>query len=263
MSCKFGHTDCTNTEQCYLCFNSSKYIPEKKKSQGLKKNLNKKSNRMGSTLETKTQQRLQSTVTSDKTMADMTPNSGAGNVKGDAQIRGLVKCMIENKTQEVVRAKGHTQFTIKREWLDKLAREAPDENMEFWWLTFSFKDTDNQLYTVIDDQQMQDMIATLVHDRRIAKEADRKVDLANKLRKMTEAKNTELEATIDRLKAELEYYKLLADYTQIKKLINKYEEEANEIYDEFMHGDSSARQEAYNNVIDDLKKIINKEGDDV
>ena len=93
MSCKFGHTDCTNSEQCYLCFNSSKYIPEKKKAQGLKKNLNKKSNRMGSTLETKTQQRLQSTVAADKTMADMTPNSGAGNVKGDAQIRGLVKCM--------------------------------------------------------------------------------------------------------------------------------------------------------------------------
>jgi hypothetical protein len=216
MSCKFGHTDCTNSEQCYLCFNSSKYIPEKKKAQGLKKNLNKKSNRMGSTLETKTQQRLQSTVTADKTMADMTPNSGAGNVKGDAQIRGLVKCMIENKTQEVTRAKGHTQFTIKREWLDKLAREAPAENMEFWWLTFSFKDTDDQLYTVIDDQQMQDMIATLVEDRRIAKEADSKVDLANKLRKIAEAKNTELEATIDRLKAELEYYKALASNKEEK-----------------------------------------------
>lgn len=210
--CKFGHSDCTNSEQCFLCFNSSKYIPAKKKPQGIKKNLNKKSNRMGSNLEVKTQQRLQSTVVSDsdKTMADMTPNSGAGKVKGDAQIRGLVKCMIENKTQEVVRAKGHKSFTIKREWLDKLATEAPAENMEFWWLTFSFKDTDNQLYTIIDDQQMQDMIATLVEDRKIAKEADSKVDLANKLRKVAEAKNTELEATIDRLKAELEYYKALA-----------------------------------------------------
>ena len=88
--------------------------------------------------------------------------------------------------------------------------------MEFWWLTFSFKDTDNQLYTVIDDQQMQDMIATLVEDRRIAKEADSKVDLANKLRKIAEAKNTELEATIDRLKAELEYYKALASNKEEK-----------------------------------------------
>lgn len=203
--------DCTNSEQCYLCFNSSKYIPPKKKSQGIKKNVNKKSNRMGSTLEVKTQQRLKSSVTSDKTMADMTPNSGAGNVKGDAQIRGLVRCMIENKTQEVVRAKGHKSFTIKREWLDKLATEAPKEDMEFWWLTFSFKDTDDQLYTVIDDQQMQDMIATIVHDRRIAQEADKRIDLANKLRKIAETKNTELEATIDRLKAELEYYKALCE----------------------------------------------------
>lgn len=205
--------DCQNSEQCYLCFNSSKYIPPKKKSQGIKKNVNKKSNRMGSNLEVKTQQRLQSTVVSDsnKTMADMTPNSGAGNVKGDAQIRGLVRCMIENKTQEVVRAKGHKSFTIKREWLDKLATEGPKEDMEFWWLTFSFKDTDDQLYTIIDDQQMQDMIATIVHDRRIAQEADKRIDLANKLRKIAETKNTELEATIDRLKAELEYYKALCE----------------------------------------------------
>lgn len=209
--CQFGHDDCTNSEQCYLCFNSSKYIPPKKKSQGIKKNVNKKSNRMGSTLEVKTQQRLKASVTSDKTMADMTPNSGAGNVKGDAQIRGLVRCMIENKTQEVVRAKGHKSFTIKREWLDKLADEGPKEDMEFWWLTFSFKDTDDQLYTVIDDQQMQDMIATIVHDRRIAQEADKRIDLANKLRKIAETKNTELEATIDRLKAELEYYKAICE----------------------------------------------------
>ena len=209
MSCPFNKDDCQNETQCHLCFEASKYIAPKKKQYGIKKNNNKKSNRMGSNLEVVNQKRLSSTVSDNKTVADMTPNSGAGHVKGDAQIQGLVRCMIENKTQEVTRAKGHSQFTIKREWLDKLANEAPKENMEFWWLTFSFKDTDSQLYTIIDDQQMQDMIATLVHDRKVAKEADSKVELANKQRKMIEAKNTELEATIDRLKAEVDYYKAL------------------------------------------------------
>ena len=53
------------------------------------------------------------------------------------------------------------------------------------------------------------MVATMVHDRKIAKEADKKVDLANKQKRMIETKNTELEATIDRLQAELDYYKAL------------------------------------------------------
>jgi outer membrane protein TolC len=53
------------------------------------------------------------------------------------------------------------------------------------------------------------MVATLVHDRKISKEADKKIDLANKQRRMVEAKNTELEAKVDRLQAELDYYKAL------------------------------------------------------
>ena len=52
-----------------------------------------------------------------------------GRVKGDEQIRGLISWMFESKTQEIERARGHKQFTIKREWLEKLEREAPDENM--------------------------------------------------------------------------------------------------------------------------------------
>ena len=48
-------------------------------------------------------------------------------------------------------------------------------------------------------------------DRKVAKEADKKIDLANKQRRIAETKNTELEAKIDRLQAELDYYKALLE----------------------------------------------------
>ena len=135
--------------------------------------------------------------------SSMTPNSGAGKVKGDEQIVGLVNIMQEVKTQEVVRARGHSQFTIKREWLDKLAEEAPAENMDFWYLIFSFKNTDEQQYVVIDKQQMNDIVATMTEDRKVAKEAHRRIDLADKKRIYAEAENLKLQAEIDMLKAEI------------------------------------------------------------
>lgn len=195
--CKFCDTD-----KCLMCVNYSKYTPEKKKQYGIKKNLNKTSNRMGSKAEMINHESNKATID-----ANMTPNSGAGKVKGDEQIRGLVNIMQEVKTQEVVRAKGHTQFTIKREWLDKLEQEAPAENMDFWYLVFSFKNTDTQQYVVIDKAQMNDMIATMVDDRKTAKTANARIAVAEKNRIATETENLALRAKIDALQAEIDLLK--------------------------------------------------------
>lgn len=195
--CKFCDTD-----KCLMCVNYSKYTPEKKKQYGIKKNLNKTSNRMGSKAEMINHESNKATIDSN-----MTPNSGAGKVKGDEQIRGLVNIMQEVKTQEVVRAKGHTQFTIKREWLDKLEQEAPAENMDFWYLVFSFKNTDTQQYVVIDKAQMNDMIATMVDDRKTAKSANARIAVAEKNRIATETENLALRAKIDALQAEIDLLK--------------------------------------------------------
>ena len=195
--CKFCDTD-----KCLMCVNYSKYTPEKKKQYGIKKNLNKTSNRMGSKAEMINHESNKATIDTN-----MTPNSGAGKVKGDEQIRGLVNIMQEVKTQEVVRAKGHTQFTIKREWLDKLEQEAPAENMDFWYLVFSFKNTDTQQYVVIDKAQMNDMIATMVDDRKTAKSANARIAVAEKNRIATETENLALRAKIDALQAEIDLLK--------------------------------------------------------
>lgn len=207
MSCEYGYTDCTNCSQCHLCFNGSKYKPSKKKNSGIQKNYNKQSKRMGSISETKVQQTNQATidtVTSSRLTANSGAGFGSGTEKGDAWITGLVEISQEVKTQLPDRAKGCKSFTIQKEWLDKLDYESRKANKEFWWLVFSFKETDNQMYIVADNQVFQDMVATLVADRKLAAEAGKKIDLANKQKKVIEAKNTELQATIDYLQAQIE-----------------------------------------------------------
>lgn len=212
--CGFGYTDCINCDQCYLCSNGSKYKPSKKQQKSIGKNYNKQSNRMGAMSETKVQKTNQATI-DNVTSSRLTANSGAGfgsgTEKGDAWITGLVEISQEVKTQLPDRAKGCKSFTIQKEWLDKLDYESRKALKEFWWLVFSFKETDNQMYIVCDNQVFQDMVATLVADRKLATEADMKIDLANKQRRITEARNTELQAQIDRLQAELDYYKTLLD----------------------------------------------------
>ncbi len=207
MTCEYGYTDCTNCNQCHLCFNGSKYKPAKKKQPGIQKNYNKQSNRMGAVSETKVQKVNQTTIDT-ATSSRLTANSGAGfgsgTEKGDAWITGLIEISQEVKTQLPDRAKGCKSFTIQKEWLDKLDYESRKANKEFWWLVFSFKETDNQMYVVADNQVFQDMVATLVADRKLAAEADKKIDLANKQKRATEAKNTELQATIDYLRAQIE-----------------------------------------------------------
>jgi hypothetical protein len=162
---------------------------------------------MGSISETKVQQTNQATidtVTSSRLTANSGAGFGSGTEKGDAWITGLVEISQEVKTQLPDRAKGCKSFTIQKEWLDKLDYESRKANKEFWWLVFSFKETDNQMYVVADNQVFQDMVATLVADRKLAAEAGKKIDLANKQKKVIEAKNTELQATIDYLQAQIE-----------------------------------------------------------
>lgn len=204
MSCEFGYIDCKNeNKRCDLCFNGQHYVAAKPKSNGLRKrNTEKPTGRMGEVFERNNNKAVKNNINSVTT--SMTPNSGAGKVKGDQQIVGLIRIMEELKTQDPNRARGHNQFTIQRKWLDKLDREAPMENMEFWYLKFAFCDTDDQSYVVIDSAQMNDMIATIVHDRKKANEADAKIKVAETRRMLAEAESTKLFAEIEYLKAILE-----------------------------------------------------------
>lgn len=201
MSCEFGYTDCKNEgKRCDLCFDASNYVPAKPKTQGLRKrNTEKATGRMGEFFERNNNKAVKNNIQS--VVTSMTPNSGAGKVKGDQQITGMIRIMEELKTQDPHRARGHNQFTIQRKWLDKLDREAPVENMEFWYLKFAFCDTDSNHYIVFDADQMRDMVATLIHDRKKANDADAKIKVADTRRVLAEAESTKLFAEVEYLKA--------------------------------------------------------------
>lgn len=205
MSCEFGYTDCKSegTSRCDLCFDASNYVQAKPKSYGLRKrNTEKPTGRMGEQFERTNHKAVKNNIESVTT--NMTPNSGAGKVKGDQQITGMIRIMEELKTQDPHRARGHNQFTIQRKWLDKLDKEAPLENMEFWYLKFCFCDSDSNSYIVFDSEQMNNMVATLVHDRKKANEADAKIKVAETRRELAEAESTKLFAEINYLKAILD-----------------------------------------------------------
>lgn len=212
MDCLEGFGPCANKDKkCDMCIDGSQfkeYIAKQVK--GLqKRNYNKKSNRMGSTFEYNNHKNNKAAIDS-VVNTSMTPNSGAGSsIKGDEQITGLIRIMEELKTQEVERARGHSQFTIKREWLDKLDREAPPENMEFWYLKFAFKDTDDKSYVVIDTQQIMDMVTTIVHDRKLANEADSKVEVVNKRLEYVNAEMSHILAEEYMKDKKIEYYEAL------------------------------------------------------
>lgn len=206
MSCEYGYSDCINKDKkCYLCIDGIHYIQPKAAPKGLNNNRIKttKSKRMGSISEVKSFQQMESALNTNVTG---TPNSGAGKVKGDEQIRGLINVMVELKTtvkKNLNKEPGKETFTIQRAWLDKLRREAKEANMEFQYLKFSFKEHDDNFYCITEDSQIIDMIVTMKHDREELKKVQNEIDVHKKRAELSEAKNTELLAEIALLKAQL------------------------------------------------------------
>ena len=141
----------------------------------------------------------------------MTPNSGAGRIKGDEEIKGLLNIMEELKTCETRnegRQPGAENFTIKKAWLTKLENEAKIAGKEFWYLKFAFKNTSNEFFIVIDADVILDMIVTMSRDREIAKLAESKINVAEKRVRLEQAETVKLYAENELLKAEIEKMKL-------------------------------------------------------
>ena len=209
MSCEWGHDDCKNQpDKCYLCLSRDfHYDPIiSKKPKQMAKRQQKADNRMGSSFEYKNHVKNKDTLSD--VSSRMTPNSGAGRVKGDEEIRGIINIMEELKTKVKEQAPGKQSFTIKKEWLDKLNREAMAVNKEFWYLKFSFQEYDNDVYIIVEEDIIMSMVKTMVEDRKAISEAEKRKDIAEKERRLKEAENIKLLAEIDLLKAKLELYEL-------------------------------------------------------
>ena len=112
--------------------------------------------------------------------------------------------MVEIKTTvNINKEPGKETFTIKKAWLDKLRTEAKEENMEFQYLMFSFKEDDNHFYCVTESSQITDMITTMKHDREELKKLQNEIDVYKRKAEFVEAKETALLAEIELLKAKL------------------------------------------------------------
>lgn len=205
MSCEWGRTDCKNEDnKCYLCTAPDyHYDPKFKKKQTMAKA--KVTKRQGSLFEARNHVNnhdLLNDVTSR-----MTPNSGAGGTyKGDEQITGIIRVMEELKTHQTKnqgRQPGKETFTIKKEWLEKLNREAKAENMSFWYLKFAFRDEDLNSYCITESDVIMSMVKTMVEDRRTAKHAQAKIDVSEKRARLKEAESAMLFAENEYLKARI------------------------------------------------------------
>ena len=160
----------------------------------------KNSNRMGARFEKENHEANQKLLTT----SNQTPNSGAGKIKGDEQISGLIHVMEELKTRIKPKiAKGSETFTIRKEWLDKLNQEAAAENKEFWYLKFRFNETESDTYIVVGQDMIMSMVKTMAEDRKKVNLAQHQIDLAKARAELLNAENAKLHAEIRVKEAEI------------------------------------------------------------
>lgn len=204
MECEWGHVDCKNNpDRCAFCLTRDfHYNPIiNNKSKPMAKRQAKQDKRQGSSFEFKNHVKTQDNLSGVSTR--MTPNSGAGHVKGDQEISGIINIMEELKTKVTQQAPGKSTFTVKKEWLNKLRIEAKAANKEFWYLKFSYHEHDDDVYVILEEDIVMSMVKTMVENRKSVNEAIKKQDIAEKERRLMEAKNIVLSAEIDLLKAKL------------------------------------------------------------
>ena len=105
------------------------------------------------------------------------PNSGAmWHAKGDIS---LEHALMEVKERGSVNSRGEKTISIPKEWLDKQADEAFQENKEFWYLAFAYKGSDD-VYII---KPYDDEIEMVVELRRLQSENE---ELKSKLEAMTD-----------------------------------------------------------------------------
>ena len=187
-----------NPSKCALCINMAYYaanhVTPKKRYTG------KNSKRMGATFERQNHEANQKLLAS----SNLTPNSGAGKIKGDEQITGIIQVMEELKTQVNLKtSRGSEIFTIRKDWLEKLHREASQENKEFWYLKFRFFEPEADTYVVADQDIIMSMIKTMTHDRREVQLAQHRIELAEARAEAEAAENVKLRAQLRLKEAEI------------------------------------------------------------
>ena len=181
--------------KCNLCDGNMYFEPIKVKTKP-KLRTQKKSERMGSRFEEENHKNNVDLVGGLNCF--LTPNSGAGSIyKGDEWIKGFISVMQELKTNVKPKiSRGSKTYTCRRAELEKVKREGQDADVEFMYLKFRFNEADSDTYTLIRDDVMDSVIASLVEDRK-------KVQAVDSLKKYYETKDNYQKSRIVELEARI------------------------------------------------------------
>ena len=93
-------------------------------------------------------------------------------------------------------SRGSKTYTCRRAELEKVKREGQDADVEFMYLKFRFNEADSDTYTIISDDVMDSVIASLVEDRK-------KVQAVDSLKKYYETKDNYQKSRIVELEARI------------------------------------------------------------
>lgn len=203
MACKWGKFDCKNEgDKCMLCLSEGfHYAPaQKRKISTVRRGSKNLDRRKGSSFEHRNsilnKQLLNGTISRE------TPNSGAGKIKGDEEIVGLITVMEELKQQNKPLKGGNKSFSIQKKWLEKLSLEAKQANKEFWYLKGSFGETNDFPFIVIEPDVIMSMVYTMSEDRRDKIKIQLEKDVLENRRRLSETENSHLIAKINLLESE-------------------------------------------------------------
>jgi hypothetical protein len=205
MSCEWGRTDCSNAgNRCFTCVAEDLHYSSnaKKAPQPIAKvRSTPSSKRKGSTFEDRNHVRNTDLISGVTTR--MTPNSGAGSVKGDQEIQGIINIMEELKEENKILAKGDKSFSIKKSWLEKLEKEGREAGKEFWYIKFCYGTHDTDTYVVMSEDMCMSMVQTMVEDRKTKKKIELESVVNENRRRLLEAENVKLYAEIELLKSQI------------------------------------------------------------
>lgn len=160
--CKFS-LECANfNKSCYKCFDYNLYAAKKEKVGLRPRSLTNKQKKQGIDFENRGTQAYNRAVKESKDVARRQIASGALSFALGDMIteEDLTASLSEFKERGSVDARGAKQITIKKEWLDGIKDEAAKMGKDYYFLPFSFKDSDVD-YVAMDYEILLSYVQTI------------------------------------------------------------------------------------------------------
>lgn len=153
---------CSNTAQCYRCFHQHLYKPHKRQTPLAPKSLSRTPKKQGIKAEQDFVKQYKQTIQrADQVVRQQIASGALHHHPGDVEtFDSFIASLYEIKEKLVDHTKGKKTFTIQKEWLDKLKKEARQLNKDHYALPFRFSE-DNSFYVVIELEILLSLVETI------------------------------------------------------------------------------------------------------